>query len=175
MTVWRLPKPTMTRKPKYAACHYRLDLMAPTEEVLLDAYRAAKDKTRWLTLPYRSLPMGSEFGQCWKNVAKAIQLWGGEAQVGWYFHDDPLPGQRNCLSDIEAIAHAVWRSPDGVLVEVSEECQGAPFFPSEVVQPLMALNVGFCDDLFNASTYRPINPALAAMSGNIYCKLTEAA
>lgn len=115
--------------------------------------------------------MGSEVSQCWKNVAKAIEIWGGQLQVGWHFHHDPMPGQKNHMAEIEAIPHAVWRSPEGSLIEVSEDCQGAPFFPSEVVQPYMALNVGFCDDLSSALTYRPTNPELLVVSGNAYRKI----
>ena len=69
------------------------------------------------------------------------------------------------------IGHAVWRSPEGKLFEVSDDCKDAPFFPSQVVRPYMALNVGFCDDLSYASTYRPNNPELAAVSGNAFCKI----
>jgi hypothetical protein len=170
MTIWRLPERPTKRKPKYVGCHYRLDLVPPTSEVLLDAYHAAKDESQWLFLPYYPLPMGSVDHQCWKNVEKAVELWGGEMQPGWYFHRDPMVA-KNYMADIEAIPHAVWRSPEGHLIEVSADCEGAPFFPSQVVLPYMALNVGFCDDLFHASSYRPSNFELAALSGNAYCEI----
>jgi hypothetical protein len=172
MATWRLPQREVKRKPKYVGCHYRLDLVPPTSAVLLDAYHAAKDKASWVILPYRPLPTGSVDHQCWRNVEKAVELWGGQMQPGWYFHHDPMSA-KNYMAAIEAIAHAVWRSPAGQLFEVSEDCEGAPFFPSEVVRPYMALNVGFCDDLFHASTYCPTNPVLAVVSGNAYCKIHD--
>lgn len=91
--------------------------------------------------------------------------------VGWSFNHDPLSDFRNSMADIEAIAHAVWFSPEGSLIEVCRECKGKPFVPSEVVQPMMALNVGFCDTCAQASNYSPAHPVLAFMSGTAVCKI----
>jgi hypothetical protein len=161
-------------KPRYIACHYRLDLVPPTPEVLVDAYHAARDNSRWLVLPFRALTR-ARFGRCWDNVRRAVRLWGGKMAVGWSFNHDPLPDFKNSMAGIEAIAHAVWLSPEGSLIEVSRECKGKPFMPSEVVQPMMALNVGFCDTLAQASSYSPAHPVLAVMSGTAACKIPRKA
>lgn len=166
------------RKPRFVACHYRIDLVHPTVEVLLDAYRAAQEK--WLTLPYRPLPDGSEPNRCWLNVEKAIELWSGEMQVAWCLRrSSPLPGDKNALADVEAIPHAVWKDSHGRLYEVSEDCKGLSVVTSDVVKPFMALNVGFCDSLFNARTYRPADPGSSDFQpsqwqswGNFYCRIS---
>jgi len=161
-------------KPRYIACHYRLGLVPPTAEVLVDAYNAARNDSRWLVLPFRALAR-ARFGHCWDNVRRAVLLWGGKMAVGWFFNHDPLPDFKNSMGGIEAIPHAVWLSPEGALVEVCRECKGKPFMPSEVVQPMMALNVGFCDTLAQASSYSPAHPVLALLTGTAIYKIPRKA
>lgn len=60
-------------KPRYIGCHYRVDLVPPTAEVLLDAYHAARDKSRLCGLPFRVLAR-ARFGRCWDNVRRAVRM-----------------------------------------------------------------------------------------------------
>lgn len=161
--------------PNYVACHYRMDLVVPTGDDLFDAFRAAHQRADWLKLPFKRLPQGSKKGQCWTNVEKAIAKWGGKMQIGWHFRVDPMPGINNCMADIEAIPHAVWLSPKRELIEVSHDCRAGKFFPSKILKPLIAINVGFVDTEEQARTYRTNNLSLAALChmGNFYIELVE--
>lgn len=166
------PRPMPNGMPNFVACHFLADLVPPTAEVLLDAFLCAKDRSLWRTPPYRKLPK-SRPSQCWRNVERAIALWGGTSQLGWSYHLDPIEGQKNCMADIEAIPHAVWRSPSGELFEISADYKDRPFMPSDVVQPYMALNVGFMDDHDSAATYRPTNPFLACRTLTAALRLAQ--
>ena len=64
-----------------------------------------------------------------------MALWGGRMVCGWSFRIDPLEGFTNCMADIEARPHAVWADEDGQLWEVSPDCRGAYFLPSDMVRP----------------------------------------
>lgn len=161
MTAWRLDdhiKKTEKKEPRYIACHFLPHSVVPLAEHLQDAYRCAKLRNQWLTLPYRKLKGGSKDGQCWFNVKKAIDVWSGSMQCGWAFRIDPTDNNKNCMEDIEAIPHGVWRSPEDELIEVSADCKESLFYPSDVVVPMLMINVGFVDSVFFASTYRPTNP-----------------
>ena len=74
------------------------------------------------------------------------------------------------MADIEARPHAVWADEDGQLWEVSPDCRGAYFLPSDMVRPNLALNVSFTDNELQARTYRPSDPFLALRRpvGNFY-------
>jgi hypothetical protein len=155
--------------PRYIACHYRTDLIPPDTEVLRDAFACARDRSRWVKLPYRPLD-GSEPSQCWMNVDKAVAGWGGKMVCGWSLRIDPLEGFANCMADIEARPHAVWNDGNGRLWEVSDDCRGCYFVQSDMVRPCLALNVGFTDNEFQARSYRPPDPFLAVhpLIGNFY-------
>jgi hypothetical protein len=160
------------RLPRFIACHYLKNLIPPDAGVLQDAFEYAKDRTRWMQLPYRPLG-GTVPCQCWVNVEKAVALWGGRMVCGWSFRIDPLEGFTNCMADIEARPHAVWGDEGGQLWEVSADCRGAYFLPSDKVRPYLALNVGFADNEFQARTYRPPDPFLAGSPqiGNSYIRV----
>ena len=90
-----------SRRPRFIACHYVMDQIAPDAGVLRDAFECARDRSRWVQLPYRR-PNDGKPCQCWLNVEKAVALWGGRMVCGWSFRMDPLDGFTNCMADIEA-------------------------------------------------------------------------
>lgn len=160
------------RIPRFIACHYLKNLIPPDAEILRDAFDCAKDRSRWMELSYIPLE-GSEPCQCWVNVEKAIALAGGKMVCGWSFHIDPMEGFTNCMAEIEARPHAVWSDANGQLSEVTEDCLGCYFLPSDKVRPNLAVNVGFTDNEFQARTYRPSDPFLARhlQFGNFYIRV----
>ena len=58
----------------------------------------------------------------------------------------------------------MWADEDGQLWEVSPDCRGAYFLPSDWVRPNLALNVSFTDNELQARTYRPSDPFPGAPS-----------
>ena len=58
----------------------------------------------------------AKHNQCFDNVANQIFLRGGSRQLGWQFRRNPLDTSPSILS---AIHHAVWRSRDGRLVDIT--------------------------------------------------------
>lgn len=158
-----------TQLPRFIACHYLKDNIHPDHGILLDAFECARDRSHWMELPYRLLTDVKPC-HCWVNVEVVVARWGGRMVCGWSFRIDPLEGFTNCMADIEARPHAVWSDDDGKLWEVSPDCRGAFFLPSDRVRPYMALNVGFADNEFQARTYRPPDPFLEGhpLIGNIY-------
>jgi hypothetical protein len=101
-----------SRRPRFIACHYLMDQVAPDAGILQDAFACAGDRSRWAQLPYRRLE-GSRCCECWVNVGKAVALWGGRMVCGWSFRIDPMEGFTNYMADIEARPHAVWGDEDG--------------------------------------------------------------
>jgi hypothetical protein len=161
--------------PRFVTCHYlRLpQIIPPTAQDLLDAFELARDRDKWLKLPFQQFPdIPSEEHQCWRNVERVIAEHGGSIQCGWYMTLSPFPPNRNSMNDIEMIPHGVWRNPAGALIEVSHDCRGGLFVASSVVVPFKGMNVGFVDTEFYARTYRPSNPALQPISGTFYVKLS---
>lgn len=51
--------------------------------------------------------------ECFTNCQRKVNTNGGAIQCGWLFH-----GHRE-ISYIVAVAHAVWRSPEGVLIDIT--------------------------------------------------------
>ena len=51
--------------------------------------------------------------ECFTNCHSKVNTNGGAMQCGWIFH-----GHRE-MSYIVAVAHAVWRSPEGVLIDIT--------------------------------------------------------
>lgn len=54
---------------------------------------------------------------CFQNVELVVAVNGGQRQFGWYFHEDT--DQLLYM----AVFHAVWRTPDGSLVDVTPHPQ----------------------------------------------------
>jgi hypothetical protein len=54
--------------------------------------------------------------RCFNNVSNQIFLRGGLSVIGWQFSRDPLGTSPAILS---AIQHAIWRSEDGRLVDIT--------------------------------------------------------
>ena len=159
------------RPPSFVACHYVEDQIHPDADILRNAFDCARDRSAWMRLPYR--PIDSEPYQCWHNVEKAVLGWGGKMVCGWWFRIDPMPGITNCMADFEARPHAVWCDDTGTLYEVSHDCRGGFFLPSDKVKPFLALKVGFTDTEFQAQTYRPPNSLFMPRCGNFYIPLKE--
>jgi hypothetical protein len=69
-------------------------------------------------------PIG-EARRCFANVRGVVQRYGGSEVLGWLVSETATVGpNRNRLAKCEAIAHAVWQTPTGELVEVTpgHEC-----------------------------------------------------
>lgn len=154
-------------QPRCIACYWLTlpHLRPPTRDALLDAYRAAKDRSLWQTLPYRA-GVRPRPGQCWLNVQKAIKKWGGSMVCGWHLTEDEIEdiAAKNRLGKVQAIPHGVWQTGT-TLLEVSKDCVGGSFVPSSLDLSYMGLNVGFVDTLEMAQTYRPSNPFVPWHSG----------
>ncbi len=57
-------------------------------------------------------------GRCYPNVAAYVEAFGGEAREGWLVWED------DCGRWLKAIHHAVWRSPDGRLLDITPHADG---------------------------------------------------
>ncbi|WP_164609188.1 hypothetical protein [Pseudotabrizicola algicola] len=76
--------------------------------------KAHFDGKRLLGVPRLSLEQAAQpAGYCYQNVWRFIDELGGDIQYGWQFTQ--LPGKF-----IEAMHHAVWISPGGALVDVTD-------------------------------------------------------
>src|SRR5689334_2558330 len=60
-----------------------------------------------------------ELNDCFMVVEKHVTEHGGTSQIGWKLFEWPS-------LFLEAIFHAVWRSPSGVLIDVTPERNPAP-------------------------------------------------
>lgn len=69
-----------------------------------------------LTVPVNPHP-SSLLGECFDNVAAAVQRAGGSIIYGWLFWEWP-----EVL--LEAEFHAIWRRPDGSLLDVTPQADG---------------------------------------------------
>ncbi|WP_156022660.1 hypothetical protein [Sphingobium indicum] len=73
-------------------------------------------------------------GQCYQNVRQIVAANGGQAVWGWYLQETPG-------SYIEAMHHAVWQNPSGILEDVTgtttaDESPGdIVFIPSNDIEP----------------------------------------
>ncbi len=86
--------------------------------------------TPLLSIPCHPTPL--PIGNCYWNAHAMVEGYGGEIQHGWLFFVWP---QRY----VEAMHHAVWRQPDGTLVDVTQKYRHDPsreqstFLPDDTI------------------------------------------
>jgi hypothetical protein len=62
---------------------------------------------------------------CFANVKAVVKEHGGDIVNGWQLSP--------CMDGFEIETHAVWRKPDGNLVEVTDGEEGWSFFPNDTL------------------------------------------
>jgi hypothetical protein len=97
--------------------------------------------------------------RCFTNVEKHVRRHGGESVMGWIVAGRCPGPNRNRLAASEAIAHAVWRSPEGQLIELTPGHAQDEFFPDPST-PQAACTIYFVDSFDLAKRWHSRQPEL---------------
>lgn len=86
---------------------------------------------------------------CFANVRGRAERDGGSMATGWLlnFNSAAAARNRNIYARFNLEAHAIWRRPDGQLVEVTEDNAGLLFLPHPGVRSGTNAAIAFIDDL----------------------------
>ncbi len=87
-----------------AGCRQQRDSVAPDLNGILRAKPVRNSPENW-----------AEDRRCWANVARKVMLSGGVSICGFLLAAPITPG----LEAIKLVAHCVWQSPDGELIDVT--------------------------------------------------------
>ncbi|EHR6439713.1 hypothetical protein HYO29_04070 [Vibrio parahaemolyticus] len=89
-------------------------------------------------------------GLCYWNVDELVRNYGGEAVYGWQFFIWPK-------RYIEAMHHAVWRTPDGKLFDVTEKYPTDTIKDHSIFLEDDSISVELTKPMFIQSRYFPLN------------------
>jgi len=148
-------KKTKTRYPSYVVATIHVESKGRiTAEMAWEAYNKLKNHD----FSYPELSPIGQFQMCFLNVQQCVERNGGEMVLGWQVDKNSGAAQlsKNCFAKINLEAHAVWRTPDGRLVEVTSnpEKTAYPFIVHEKVQVFTNGSIQFVDSFILARTIR---------------------
>lgn len=97
--------------------------------------------------------------RCFRNVEQQVGQYGGELVMGWIVAGRCPGPNRNRLAGCEAVAHAVWRSPEGRLVELTPGHAKHDFF-ADPMAPKTPCTIYFVDSYDVAMRWHSHRPEL---------------
>jgi len=89
---------------------YRIKIPSPTNKFVAELQKQLTLQSSPVILDIKAGPM-DEACACFENVRRRVKDEGGESVLGWQFWEHPYM--------IEAEFHAVWRKPDGSLLDIT--------------------------------------------------------
>lgn len=132
-----------------------------TPEMIQEAYN--KLKSHDFSHP-EFAPTG-RFQLCFLNVQQCVEEHGGEIVLGWQVDENSAVAElsKNCFAKLNLEAHAVWKTPDGRLLEVTNnpEKKAYRFIIHEKVQMFTSGSIQFVDSFIQARAVRHFDPAAA--------------
>lgn len=155
-----LKKKQAKRYPSYLVGSQHTESIGQiTPDMIREAYDKLKNREH--VLP-EFVPMGP-FHTCFLTVTACIRNFGGKMVLGWMVDEHSAVAKtcENCFARINLEAHAIWRSPDGRLMEVTNNPEGKcyRFIPHETVQPFTNGGIQFVDSFLLAKTLHHFDPA----------------
>jgi hypothetical protein len=152
-------KKTKTRHPSYAVASINVGSKGRiTPEMIWEAYNKLKNHD----FSYPEFSPTGPFQRCFLNVQECVEGHDGEMVLGWQVDQNSGAAQfsENCFAKINLEAHAVWKTPDGRLVEVTNnpEKKAYPFIIHDKVQPFTDGSIQFVDSFILARAIRHFDP-----------------